>query len=334
MNYDTYGKQEMNKSLKTQSSCAVCVTYNPDISSLKKGLISSLSQLDKIYVVDNGSDCNLNDPLAVFGADRVELISLTDNMGIAAALNVGIKCARSAGFKFVLLLDQDSVPPAGMIERYLQVFNDLLDRGQRVSALGPRYRNPQTGHLSQFVRFNWFRNSYHSRSADSSVVPADFLISSGSFYDLSVFDDVGLFDEGLFIDHVDTEWFHRANYRGYQCYGVWDLVMDHSLGEGSLRLWFLRWRRQPIHKSFRLYFITRNSLLLYRMRHVSLKWISGDVIRLMRLFIVYLIFSSNRKTSISWMLQGLMDGINGVTGAGRPFVTKKAPTISCPAQDK
>ncbi|MBW2187409.1 MAG: glycosyltransferase family 2 protein [Deltaproteobacteria bacterium] len=297
------------------TSCAICVTYNPDIGLLKKGITSSLTQLDKIYVVDNGSDCNLIDPLSAFGVDQVEFIALPSNVGIAAALNVGIKRARSAGFEFTLLLDQDSVPPGRMIDRYLTVFKILDDDGQRVAALGPRYRNPQTGHCSQFVRFNWFRNSYHGGNVDSAVLPTDFLISSGSFYALSVFDDVGLFDENLFIDHVDTEWCHRAKSRGFQCFGVSDVVMQHSLGEGGVRLWFLRWRIHPMHKPFRLYFITRNSLLMYRMQHVPLKWISGDVLRLVRLFFVYLIFSSNKKASIGWMLKGLKDGIKRVTGA-------------------
>jgi rhamnosyltransferase len=302
----------MSQLLKNKHSCVICVTYNPDIRLLKKGLTSSLDQLDKIYIIDNCSDSNLRDPLSVFAGDHIEFIALPGNMGIGAALNVGIKRACSAGFEFALLLDQDSVPPEGMIDRYLTVFKTLRERGQRISALGPRYRNPQTGHLSQFVRFNWLRNSYHSCGADSSVVPADFLISSGSFHDLSVFDDVGLFDEGLFIDHVDTEWFHRANHRRYQCFGVWDLVMDHSLGEDTFRLWFLRWRYQPIHKAFRLYYIFRNSLLLYRMPHVPIKWISGDIFRLMRLFLVYLFFSEQRRNVMKFILRGLHDGIKGV----------------------
>ena len=235
-------------------------------------------------------------------------------MGIATGFNVGIQLARKAGYKYVLLLDQDSIPHEGMVGRYLEVMANLMAAGKRVAAVGPRYRNPRTGHTSRFVRFNWFRNSYHGRCDNSPVVPADFLISSGSLYDLGVFDKVGMFDERLFIDHVDTEWYHRAKSLGFQCFGVWDVVMEHSLGEGGIRLWLFRWRIQAMHKPFRLYYIVRNSLLLYRMNHTPIKWISGDVLRLLRLAIMYAVFSPQRREAIGWMIHGFCDGIRGVTG--------------------
>ena len=294
------------------NTCAIYVTYNPDIVVLKNAVALSLDQVKTIYIIDNGSSCPFCE--AFTDINSVEFLSLGTNMGIAAALNVGIKRARSDGFDFALLLDQDSVPPEGMIARYLAVFKTLGDDRQRVAALGPRYQNPQTGYSSKFVRFDWFRNTYLGTNKNPSVIPVDFLITSGSFYALNVFDDVGLFDGGLFIDHVDTEWCHRAKSRGYQCFGVWDVIMEHSLGESGLRFWLFRWRVQPIHKPFRLYFIIRNSLLMYRMPHVPFKFISGDVLRLLRLIAVYSLFVPNKGISLTYIFKGIIDGVRGVSG--------------------
>lgn len=291
--------------------CAICVTYNPNLSVLRKTISATSSQVDKLYVIDNGSSVSIERIIANF--ESVEGIFFQENKGVAAGFNVGIRLAREAGYKYVLLLDQDSIPPEGMVSRYLQVMEYLSEAAKNVAAVGPRYRNPQWGYTSRFVRFKWFRNSYNGKEG-CSVVPADFLISSGSLYDLNIFEQVGMFDERLFIDHVDTEWFHRARSLGFQCFGIWDVIMEHSLGESGVRLWLLRWRIQPIHKPFRLYYIVRNSLLLYRMPHVPKKWISGDVIRLIRLILMYAFFSPVRYEAFRWVKLGFRDGIREVTG--------------------
>lgn len=292
--------------------CALFVTYNPDLSVLKKAISAAVSQVDRVYVVDNCSNNKFSHVLVCF--KNVVEVRLQENLGIAAGFNVGIQLAKKAGFRYVLLLDQDSIPLEGMVDRYLEVMHQKSKTGTPVAAVGPRYRNPITGHTSRFVRFNWFRNSYHLGSKGSPVVPTDFLISSGSFYALNVFDKVGMFDEELFIDHVDTEWFLRARRLGFLCFGVEDVVIEHSLGEGGLRLWFFKWQTQPIHKPFRLYYIARNSILLYQMKHVPWKWISGDILRLFRLMTVYLIFLPNRVQSMGFFGRGLIDGIKKVVG--------------------
>lgn len=297
--------------------CAICVTYNPDSETLWQAILACAQQVARVYVIDNGSTAAIEPLLA--GFENVEGVIIGKNRGIATAINIGIKRARIAGYSYVLLLDQDSVSPKNMVNQYQIVLKDLLAKGQPVAAIGPRYKNTRTGQISNFVRFKWFRNSCESGTEASLVVPTDFLISSGSFYPIDIFEKVGLFDEGLFIDHVDTEWCLRAASLGFKLLGVRDIVMEHSLGEGGVRFWLLRWRTQPMHKPFRLYYIARNSILLYQMKHVPLKWISGDMLRLVRLLFMYAIFSSQRAEAISWFFRGVIDGIQKVVGPAPDF---------------
>lgn len=301
--------------------CAVCVTYHPRLPVLKDLVNATIAQVDRIILVDNGS---ADEALACFETgDAVEIIALGKNGGIAAGFNVGILRARDAGYAYVLLLDQDSIPPAGMIRRYLEAMHQLAGANKPVAAVGPRYRNARLDHTSRFVRFGWFHNIYCGSDSGPALVRADFLISSGSFFDLRVFAAVGLFKEGLFIDHVDTEWCNRARSLGFLFYGIWDVVMEHSLGERDLRLWFLRWRVQPIHQPFRLYFIMRNSILMYRDPNVGIRWLSGDILRLMRLAVVYLVCLPPRNEHAKWLSLGLLDGLRKVTGGGRVFSLRK-----------
>ena len=298
--------------MKNKKIAAIVVTFNPNFELLEKVIFSASEQVSKVYIVDNSVNDAVLEQLSE--KEHLEIIANGCNEGIAKAINCGIEAARSDGFEYVLLLDQDSVIPEGMIARYSEIADNLTSKSLRFSALGPRYRNPKNGSISRFVEFKWFRNVYKSAEKPQEVLSADFLISSGSFYKIDVFDEVGFMDERFFIDHVDTEWFLRAKSLGFTAYGAWDVVMNHFLGEREVRLWLLRWRNQPIHKPFRLYYITRNSLLMYRMSHVPLNWISSDILRLVRLFFMYLIFSDPRLKSLSWMARGFVDGIRGITG--------------------
>lgn len=292
--------------------CAICVTYNPDPKLLCKVLSTCAPQVEQVYILDNGSNEDVRSWLPE--ETNIECILLKTNRGIAAAFNEGIELAREDGFQYILLLDQDSVIPDEMVQQYGMLVDRLQTAGIPIATIGPRYINPRTKRLSNFVRFQWFRNTYLKPNTTSTVVPIDFAISSGSFYPIDIFDKVGKFSEELFIDHVDTEWCLRAGYLGFQCFGAAEVIMEHSLGESEVQLWLFRWRCQPIHKPFRLYYIVRNSLLMYRMPHVSFKWISGDVLRLARLLLMYSIFSPQRVEAINFFFKGLVDGVQGVAG--------------------
>lgn len=292
--------------------CAIIVTHNPDINTLKRSIDVTIDQVDHLIIVDNGSADPFVDAICTYKS--ISTVLLKGNKGIAAALNIGIRKAISEGYQYVLLLDHDSIPSSGMVSRLSEVFDMLACSGIRVSAIGPRHRDMRTSHTSRFISFDWFHFNHICASEGESIVPADFLISSGSFYDLSVFNHVGFFNEAFFIDHVDTEWFHRARNLGYHAFGVWDVVMEHSLGERALLIRLNRKRLQPIHKPFRLYYITRNSILMYRMPHAPLKWKTGDAMRLLRLITVYLSIIPNRKSSFLFIARGIADGIRGISG--------------------
>mgnify|MGYP003311394843 CR=1 FL=1 len=64
------------------------VLYNPEKKRLKENIDAIINQVDKIVLVDNGSDLTL-DTKDFFGeaSDKVVLIRNSENKGIAKALN-------------------------------------------------------------------------------------------------------------------------------------------------------------------------------------------------------------------------------------------------------
>lgn len=298
---------------------AIVVTYNPDLDVLRRLLKALESQLDSIVIVDNAS--SQQDKIATL-ADGITCYLLPSNLGLGKAHNLGIEFAKSRASTHVLLLDQDSLPDQGML-REMSVIVKQLERDQvRYSGLGCRYRlQCDSTQASDFVRVSWFRFSRVKCQAQP-YVKADFLISSGTLIPIQAIENVGLMDESLFIDHVDTEWFMRANSLGYGAYGCCHAFMEHALGETTTRIWFLRHRLVPYHRPFRYYYIFRNSLLLYKRRYMPRKWMVADWVRLLQNFIFFGIFAAERGSNLKMMWKGFVDGIKGVSGYRSGLIIK------------
>lgn len=298
----------------------VVVTYNPEISALKRSLDAIIEQGSQPLIVDNASSnvaairelCasnSLSDP-------AVGILELEVNRGLGVAHNQGIAHARVHGFSHVLLLDQDSTPLKGMVSSLVSASQRKEEQGL-LSAVGATYLNADNGSESFFVRFGAlkFKRFYCSEKDQDGCVKADFLISSGSLISLSSIDAIGEMDEELFIDHVDTEWFLRARSKGYAAYGVCDAVMQHGLGESTHQINLGgRQRNVPQHNPFRYYYIFRNSVLLYKRGYASLVWKWNDLQRLGMIIVMFGLLKAPRRANLKMIGKGIWHGIKGVTG--------------------
>ena len=71
---------------------AVIVTMNPDIERVRSNVESLIRQGFAVIIVDNHS----KEPAALRSIEHACLIELPDNIGIAAALNEGMRVSESA----------------------------------------------------------------------------------------------------------------------------------------------------------------------------------------------------------------------------------------------
>jgi rhamnosyltransferase len=124
---------------------------------------------------------------------------------------------------------------------------------------------------------------------------------------------VGPMMDALFIDSIDTEWCFRAKRLGLAVVGSNKATMAHELGERTIRVPWLN-RDVPEHSPGRLYYIMRNKLVLYRLKHTPAKWIAQDAIHIPLLFAIFAFLVPNRRANISFMVRGLTDGLFGRSG--------------------
>lgn len=293
---------------------AIIVTYNPELDVLGDAISALLNQGCEIVVVDNASTNikDLRESLRQTGS--ADLLSQPVNLGLGAAHNLGIEYARGLDADFVLIMDQDSLPLEGMVNELIAV-HETESKHSKLSAVGTTYLNSDNGSKSFFVRFGPLKFQRHYCNDCTQAIEADFLISSGSLISLNTIDEVGLMDEALFIDHVDTEWFLRARSKGFQAIGSCKALMQHGLGENTHQVNIGgRQRNVPQHKPFRYYYIFRNSVLLYKRGYASALWKWNDVQRLVMIMIMFGVLNAPRRQNLSMMLKGVFHGLIGKQG--------------------
>lgn len=292
--------------------CAVVVTYHPDVAALQALIMAISDQVGGIVVVDNSGPSVAAFPDVASWAIQSRVLRQKDNIGLAAAQNVGIDWARAHGFCHVLLMDQDSTPSDDMVTRLLSAWG-RLSKEQRVAAVGPAFHDLREDRAAPFVRIGPLFNHKIWCEHEGQVIPSDFLISSGTLIPLEVIDAVGAMDTGLFIDNVDLEWSFRVRALGYVLYGVCAASMHHRLGDARRPMPF-RMGTMVVHGPTRLYFMMRNRIRLYRMRHVPRAWVSQDLTRLLGKFILFGVLTGPRLRNLRYMIRGMGDGMRGRGG--------------------
>jgi rhamnosyltransferase len=296
------------------SLASVIVTFNPDVAQFDRVLHAALSQNHMVIVVDNGSAKMFTDLLnaQAMRTDTLHILPLHSNRGIASALNQGIMKAKDLGAEYVLLLDHDSIPSDGLLNRLALAAQSKLQSGEKVAAFGARILDPRSQQELGFYRMRY--GLWHKVRCSAQIeglIACDYLNSSGSFIPMTAFTTIGLFNEQFFIDHVDTEWFMRARSFGYTCYGYCGGALEHYMGDAVIRYWLFGWRHMPCRSPLRHYYIVRNSLWLYRYAYVPLAWKLNNALKLIFTLFYFSIFDKQRSAQFTQILRGVFDGIKG-----------------------
>ncbi len=299
---------------------AVVVSYLPDPAKFSRLLHSLVHQVKEIVIVDNtpAADERVAETIAggIDASTPIRLIRLGDNLGIAAALNVGVEAAIVAGAKYVLLSDQDSVPASSMVDELLRVVRERQAAGDRVGCVGPTYVDEVSGQTFGFQVQEPGRLFYSVRDGDRADPWVEVItgITSGSLIPSEVFAEVGVMREDYFIDYVDTEWCHRARAAGFRLFGTSRARMVHHLGDDSFPVWYGRWRPFSAYSPLRLYYRFRNFILLMKCTYVPWKWkVRASWYWLGNLY-AYALFSPRRLQNIRFIARGLADGVLGRGG--------------------
>jgi GT2 family glycosyltransferase len=198
---------------------------------------SSYPRLD-LLVVDNGSSDGTVEAVRV-AHPNAEVVHSDVNLGFAGGNNLGIERALANGADHVLILNNDT-----------ECERDAVAELVRVATLLPR-----AGALCSKVLFVdppgviWYagasfdpRRGYNRRHTGylqpdgpgyRATVETDRACGAAMLVPRPALEEVGVFDEALFLYAEDTDWSLRAHAAGYRLYVVGSSVVRHHVSASS-----------------------------------------------------------------------------------------------------
>ena len=230
---------------------AACVVlYNPD-DTIFENILTYGNYVDKLIVIDNSLKKNnfLIDKLSEVFESKLIYINNNDNLGIATALNQACDKAIELQFKWILTMDQDS----SFIN--FDHYKKCLEKVQNVNNVALLAANTDKEGYSNFDKNEC---SCNYREDKFSV------ITSANIVNLEYFEEIGRFNDKLFIDMVDYDYCLRINIKKFKILYFPDVFVEHKLGEVHLRtnIFTRKKKYKTEHNAQRAYYISRNSLYL------------------------------------------------------------------------
>lgn len=286
--------------------CAVVVTFFPQPDTADN-LLALAPQVGRLLIIDNGSSPETFEPLEPVAREiGATVLRLGSNIGIARALNIGLQHAREHGFHWLATFDQDSRAQPAMLAVMGQALADYPER-ERVGLVAPTHVDRRAG----MVMSDRYREASGARW---HVIRTT--MTSGNLVSVVAADQVGGFDDSLFIDYVDNEFCLRLRRRGFRILEATLAQLGHALGNLEVRdLGFVRTgiTHQP---ALRRYYMTRNRLLVWRQYwHLEPTWVLRDMRRFLTEAAGIVLFEKDARAKVRMMWRGIRDAARNVRGA-------------------
>lgn len=274
------------------------MSYNSE-QTIKDTIKSVIYQVDLVIVVDNCSTDLTNIILSEMMNihKNLQVINLDKNMGIAAALNKGIKKVRDNNLKYILTLDHDSICCNGFVEDMINKYMEMEVKYKNL-ILAPDVIDKKS-EISKYK--NLIPNS-------NDLIKVNGLMQSGCMYNIKIFSEIGLFNEDLFVYYVDDEFCKRILKSNGNLFINKSISILHNEGKHlSIKILGKQFEKRT-YSGTALYYISRNSIYMCKkFSMIYFKRISEEAIN-------SILFSKNKKKDLLYIYKGIIDGYNDKLG--------------------
>lgn len=257
------------------------ITYNPK-DDFNEKILRYISIVNKIVIVDNASATDISKYIPEEYNSHFVIIKSSNNKGIAWGINQGILYAQTHNYLYVLTFDQDSYP----IDEILQLYSGLFCKVDNIGLIGTT-----------------FSDSKVCSPPAVTFSEKSTLITSGTLHTVSIFEEIGLYDEGLFIDSVDFDFVLRVKNK-FRVLRINEPLIYHELGAPLSRFGI----KSSNHNAMRRYYMARNHIIICKRywRNFPI-WILKKncffLISILRMFIV----EKNTKEKFISTIHGIHD---------------------------
>ncbi|NPA52515.1 MAG: glycosyltransferase [Aquificae bacterium] len=215
----------------------ITVTYNSErtLENFLNSVLPSLSEEDELVIVDNSSTDGTVKLLKGLNHKNLKIILNPQNLGYPKAINIGIKASKNPN---IIFLNPDTIVPDGWIDSLLQHFTS-----EDIGGVAPlsSYAVPFQQYISYFPELvdfdeknvdllaNYIKNKNYKKSVFSKL-----LIGFCFATKREILQEVGYFDEDLFLGNDDLEICWRLRENGYKLKVALDSYIYHK-GQESFK---------------------------------------------------------------------------------------------------
>lgn len=268
-------------------TCGI-VLYNPQISNLVKNIneLNKNESINNIILVDNGSKNIYEIENNISFIKKVKLIKNKENKGIASALNQILKYAHDNKQDLLLTLDQDSFISKDALDKMLKYVDY-----ENVAIICPVIND-----LNKNLKIE----------KKDSFEYIDRCITSGSLMILKNCNQIGMFDDKMFIDYVDFDYCKRIIINTKKILRVKNAILVHEIGKRSKRKFFWKTVFPTNHNEFRIYYYSRN-IKYYLRKHRKNMTIKEKLIEhkyLLWKFVSIILYENNKAKKLKAYYKG------------------------------
>jgi rhamnosyltransferase len=281
-----------------ERTAAVITAFKPGIE-LVDLVAAALRQCRHVVVVDNTPPDFAGVAQLPYPKELLTVLADGKNVGLAAAINLGV--AEAGDVDFLFLLDQDSVVTEGLVARLASHLDKEHVRGIASpapwDALAQRYLDPRA-------------------SRRPMVTEMPVVITSGMLVRRAAFMQTAGMREDFFVDCVDQDFCLQVRDAGWSIVQDRGLLIPHTLGEsrwhrlGPLKL------RATHHPTWRLYWVARNGIILSKdYRAFDPSWALTNLAILAYWSVTIALFEAPRWRRLITLARGVHDGLRGARDA-------------------
>lgn len=223
-----------------------------------------------VYLVDNASvDGSVAAVRSQFGnRPNLKMIESGSNLGFSGGNNVGMRRAVADGMRYVMLLNNDTEVDAGFLEPLVNALEADPDIGVVTSKI----------YFAEPFNKIWFFGGYMDRNTGlggpvggqiedagqfDRRVECDYATGCALMTSTEMINRVGVLDDDYFYLCEDVDFCFRVADAGYRIVAIPESVLWHkvsaSLAGGE-------------ESPFRLYFRSRNQMMLVAKNHRNFRW--------------------------------------------------------------
>jgi GT2 family glycosyltransferase len=221
----------------------IVVNWNlkDDTRECIESLLNGGASLNQIIIVDNGSTDGSISALRNYYKNSIYIIDAKENLGYAAGANLGIEYALSRDYKWLLLLNNDTLVATDFIN---EMHNAVLNKTD-YSIFAPiiLYQNNPTTiwYLGNRLIGSTLLTTdmYKNRKVDQSLptlIPTDFTNGCAMMVSRTVFEKIGLFNAKLFMYGEEVDFCWRARLAGFKFACFTSARIWHKISKSSQKM--------------------------------------------------------------------------------------------------